>query len=671
MLFSNQANANTRLIPRDKFREDINGLRALAVIAVVLYHFRISGFQGGFIGVDIFFVISGYLMTSIILSSSETDQFSLSGFYLARAKRIVPALLAMAAILLIVGWFLPLTPYEYKQLAKHVRDSALFVSNHTYSRESGYFDTSSHEKWLLHTWSLSVEWQFYLALPLIVLALKKLRPTAKPGNLLTILLIASLLACIDKTDSRPVMAFFLLPFRAWELLAGGLIYAFANQPMLPKRLVSGIVGISLILLISTTLLLSSSVPWPGWRALFPVLLTCLIIAGRHEENPLLANPVARWIGLRSYSIYLWHWPLVVGLEIYGLQDNTWATLSAIGATLIMGSLSYRLVEIPARTRANRVPAQRLWMAFAFAFFALVVPASWLQGQDALPLRTHAQSTIDLLTDEPVFDNPSRPECFNGSLAEGCRYGNGPVGAIMIGDSHASVTVTSALRIASTQGQSIQFWGKGACMTVLDIESIDRAEGARCMAFNQDVYSRIVNSEKNLPILIVNRASLYPFGLYRTETHLNGRPQAVLPGISPENHSEFLNEYRRRLIDTACRYAQNRRNVFYMLPIPEFNVNVPNELARSLMRSGKPPSDITITLAEYHRRNEFVIAALKEASVACGISLLDPRPYLCDDEKCYGSRNGQPLYTDNNHINERGRRLLAPMFKAVFREKPQL
>ncbi|UCV20463.1 acyltransferase family protein [Ferribacterium limneticum] len=653
--------------PNENFRKDINGLRALAVIAVVFYHFRISGFHGGFIGVDIFFVISGYLMTRIILSASESGKFSLSAFYLARAKRIVPALLVMCVTLLAVGWFLPLTAYEYQQLAKHVRDSAIFVSNHTYARESGYFDTAAHEKWLLHTWSLSVEWQFYLVLPLLLLVFKKIRQTASPRYFLVLLLIASLVSCLYATATKPEKAFFFLPFRAWELLSGGLIYLFAEQKTVSNRLASRLATTSVFLLFLSILFLSPTDPWPGWRAIFPVLISGLIIAVRDDKNPILTNPAVQWIGLRSYSIYLWHWPFVVALGLYGWQENAEAIFAGLIATLIMGLLSYRHIETPARQHLKSYQTRSLWLVFAGVMIALTFPASWLSKQHVLPQRTQAYLAAALLADEPPVENAWRPECFNGSREEGCLYGKAPVGAMMIGDSHASVTVTALQQASSAFGRGVQLWSKGACMTVLDIQSIDRADGARCKAFNTHALTRTTAAEPGVPVVIVNRVSLYPFGLYRVETHLPGRPQAILPNIAPDNQIDFLADYRRRLIETACSYAKSKRPVYYMLPIPEFHVNVPNALARNIMRKEPNSPDITITLADYHKRNDFVIGALKEARDICGVRLLDPVPYLCEDDKCFGSRNGRPLFSDNNHLNERGRHLLAPMFKVVLNE----
>ncbi|MCP1106398.1 acyltransferase [Serratia nevei] len=202
------------------FRHDINGLRAWAVIAVVLFHFGIPGFAGGFVGVDVFFVISGFLMTQIIVSGLETGKFSIWHFYLARARRIIPALMALCITLLVLGWFF-LVSTDYTTLDKHVLTAILFISNVKFWREAGYFDADSHEKWLLHTWSLSVEWQFYIILPIALVFMARLWRTR--GIQLTIfvgLILSFALSCYLAIKS-PSSAFYLLPTRAWEMLAGG------------------------------------------------------------------------------------------------------------------------------------------------------------------------------------------------------------------------------------------------------------------------------------------------------------------------------------------------------------------------------------------------------------------------------------------------------------------
>jgi peptidoglycan/LPS O-acetylase OafA/YrhL len=208
-----------------KFRSDINGLRAIAVIAVVLFHFSPSLMPGGFAGVDVFFVISGYLMTGIIFKGLEQNSFSVLNFYVSRANRIIPALAVLCLVLLVLGCLF-LSPLDYKTLGKHIASSMLFISNFIYWRESGYFDAESHGKWLLHTWSLSVEWQFYIIYPVLLVAFRKLVPLKALKNAVVIGTIVGFIFCVVATFKFPNPAYYLIPTRAWEMMLGGVAYLY-------------------------------------------------------------------------------------------------------------------------------------------------------------------------------------------------------------------------------------------------------------------------------------------------------------------------------------------------------------------------------------------------------------------------------------------------------------
>lgn len=272
-----------------KFRYDINGLRAYAVVTVVLFHFGILGFSGGFIGVDVFFVISGFLMTSIVVKGVENNKFSLLQFYLSRAIRIIPALFVLCITLLLLGWFL-LLPLDYQNLSKHVISSINFFSNINYYLESGYFDTSSHNKALLHTWSLSVEWQFYLLFPIAVPLISKINSSRKflivSFSLATII---SLIFSIFITNRSPSAGFFLLPTRAWEMLAGGLIFFAATHTINSQKLrnILEVSGFGLITL--SIYLFSSSTAWPSFNALIPVIGAMLILFA-NNQNSIFTRP---------------------------------------------------------------------------------------------------------------------------------------------------------------------------------------------------------------------------------------------------------------------------------------------------------------------------------------------------------------------------------------------
>lgn len=235
------------------FRKDINGLRAIAVIAVVLFHFNSSWMPGGFAGVDVFFVISGFLMTGIIFRGIESEKFSILNFYVARVNRIVPALAVLCLVLLVFGYFY-LTPLDYRSLGKHAVSSIGFLSNAIYWRDSGYFDSASQEKWLLHTWSLSVEWQFYIIFPLVLVAMRKIMSVKRMKITVLLGTVLGFIFCVIATYKWPDFAYYLLPTRAWEMMVGGVAYLYPIA--LKKERKRFIEHLGLVLIIGSYLFIS-------------------------------------------------------------------------------------------------------------------------------------------------------------------------------------------------------------------------------------------------------------------------------------------------------------------------------------------------------------------------------------------------------------------------------
>jgi len=250
------------------FRLDINGLRAIAVLSVVIFHFNANWLPSGFVGVDVFFVISGFLMTGIVWTKLIENNFSFIKFYVARCQRIIPALSMLALALLIYGWF-SLSPLEYKELSKHILSSLSFLSNIIYWQESGYFDSGSHEKWLLHTWSLSVEWQFYILYPIALFLLIKLLPTNTIKRFIVILTIIGFIFSAFAVKVWPNPSYYLLPTRAWEMLAGGCAYFYPISTSRLNRKWTSNIGI--VLIVTSFFCFSDQTPWPGLYALIPVI----------------------------------------------------------------------------------------------------------------------------------------------------------------------------------------------------------------------------------------------------------------------------------------------------------------------------------------------------------------------------------------------------------------
>ena len=324
------------------FRKDINGLRGIAVIAVVLFHFNASWLPGGFAGVDVFFVISGFLMTGIIFRGIEEEKFSVLKFYIARANRIVPALAFLCLILIFLG-FLYLNPIDYEVLGKHIGGSIGFISNFMYWKEDGYFDVLSHEKWLLHTWSLSVEWQFYIIYPLFLVNLRKFCSIDSMKLTIVYGTILGFVFSVIATYEWPSSSYYLLSTRAWEMMVGGLCFLYPLNLSAFKEKNKKIiewVGISLIII--AYLFMNKEVAWPGYLSILPVLGACLIIQAQRNNSLITCNIFFEKLGEWSYSIYLWHWPIVVAIYFYSL--NTLYIYGGMALSIFLGFLSNKYIE---------------------------------------------------------------------------------------------------------------------------------------------------------------------------------------------------------------------------------------------------------------------------------------------------------------------------------------
>lgn len=321
------------------FRTDINGLRAIAVIAVVIFHFNESWLPGGFIGVDLFFVISGFLMTGIIFKGLKKNNFSILKFYISRANRIIPSLALLCFTMLIIGFYF-LSPTEFQTLSKHVASSVGFVSNIIYLRESGYFESLSHEKWLLHTWSLSVEWQFYLAYPLFLVILKRFFSLSVVRRAILLGAILGFFFSVYVTYFFPNYSYYALPSRAWEMLAGGVAYLYPIY--VKERYKKVLESAGLLLIIFSCIFISKNTPWPGHLALFPVIGVLFVLYSKCNNSMITNNYALQRIGDWSYSIYLWHWPIVV--LFYSLSINEAFIPIGILLALILGFLNRKYIE---------------------------------------------------------------------------------------------------------------------------------------------------------------------------------------------------------------------------------------------------------------------------------------------------------------------------------------
>lgn len=324
------------------FRKDINALRAIAVLAVLGYHYKIRFLQGGFAGVDLFFVISGYLMTRIILTGLEKESFSYSEFLLRRFQRIVPALLALVLLVSFACFFIYF-PHDYKENAGNALASLLFYSNMLYLQHSGYFDQASDRNIFLHTWSLAVEFQFYLIYPAVLLVIKRFISGKQAFRIVFICLLSGLFALavwINKGQS--VLSFYILPTRAWELLAGGLAFLIPVTGL--GSAAKKILALSGYLILGYSLVfLHADMAWPGYHTLLPVGAGLLILVAAEDFSLLEISPV-QFTGTISYSLYLWHWPVWVMAGYLGYGSGTGTVMMLTLVSMIMAAGSWLIIE---------------------------------------------------------------------------------------------------------------------------------------------------------------------------------------------------------------------------------------------------------------------------------------------------------------------------------------
>jgi peptidoglycan/LPS O-acetylase OafA/YrhL len=625
------------------FRKDINGLRAIAVIAVVLFHFKPNWLQGGFAGVDVFFVISGFLMTGIVFRGLERNSFSVFQFYIARANRIVPALSVLCIFLLLIG-FIFLTPIAYQALGKHIVGSIGFFSNITYWTESGYFDSSSHEKWLLHTWSLSVEWQFYIIYPLVLFLLHKLLSIKNLKVIILIGTIISFILCVFFSYQWPSGAYYLLPSRMWEMLLGGVAYIYPLTFFENNKKRAEIIGLSFIA--GSYVLISQATPWPGYLAIFPVFGAYLIIQARNEESFITGNFIFQKIGTWSYSIYLWHWPIVVFIYYYSLPK--YYSLIGIGLSVFLGYLSYKYIE-------------KIKLAYVFTYKDFIFkcrPLLMVCFVGAVSLYVyytngtlaHSSAALSPITKHMV-PSPYRNKCHAGvdhfiEPSNTCVYFNDNVTWAILGDSHTVELAYALAKKLEYKNESIKHFSFSDCIPSYG----QNEEFSKCSRWTKDSAESIINDDAIQNVVINYRYSLALFGDQLTN----------YPAIP---HTYLKDELKRKQILNALDLliqviAKNKKNVFVIKPIPELGKDV-HVLLRNNYRQGADIKNVKGSTVEYYeKRNELILNHFKNTEYQDNVKYIDPVKYICDKRDCWAIKEGLPIYFDDDHLTVFGASLIA-------------
>lgn len=641
---------------QESYRRDIDGLRAVAVVAVVGYHAGLPGFRGGYIGVDVFFVVSGYLITTLLMGQVERNgSVSLVDFYARRIRRLLPALFVMVAVTLLLGLVVLLPVFDEQQdLARSALATALYVSNfYFFLTAPGYFDPSAHLKPLLHTWSLSIEEQFYIVWPVTVVAVLGLsRRWGRPFRaiLLTtvsLVLVVSLAWGVHTTSVRPMAAFFLLPSRAWELAAGAALAIVG--PGIPAKSAAtgaGMAMVGLALVLGSVVMLDDGMAFPGLLAALPVVGTCMLILGgiAVPRNPvstaLSITPLVR-LGLLSYSWYLWHWPLLALARVADLERVDLARDSAVAlASLLPAYLSYRFVET--RIRYRRPGPFRRSETTLVAGVAISVVLCVMAGSLGLWARHAAASRPEFvrLTAAIADRPPMRSRChqnppFEGLTEQGgCVDGvqDGPVRLVLWGDSHADHLSPLMQAFAGVRPDG-RFLARSFSACTPMTPPFDRTLDAyvACRDFDRAVMGEIVGLRAQ---------------------GLRGVVLAArwLRSAEGKQVEESLDSLERTLVDLTSLGLR----VLVVAPIPVMPYRVPSCLAR------RGAEACVVPRAAVEEARSGITSRL--AALAAGnprVRVFDPIPALCNPADCPSERDGQVLFLDDRHLTASASRSLLP------------
>jgi peptidoglycan/LPS O-acetylase OafA/YrhL len=642
------------------YRADIDGLRAIAVLAVIFYHAGYTRFSGGFVGVDIFFVISGYLITRVLEDDMAASRFSFWGFYDRRMRRIFPALFAVALACAGIG-FLFFPSERLLDFGRSLLAMAGFVSNVYFQRTSpvaGYFGDTSGAQLLLHTWSLSVEEQFYVLFPVALLILHRFARGYRRWIILAALLL-SLTFGIRQVHHNPVSAFYLLPGRAWELLVGAAL-SITPLPVIRNRLLRNLAAaLGLAAIVYAIMTFSAATPFPGTAALWPCLGAALLIySGEGSTRQVAPSLIQSALGLRplvligtiSYSLYLWHWPLIVvarSLSAKFYLDPERLTVPLLIA-LVLAILSFEFVESPFRNRRQTpaTPRKAVWIGLAgstvVAALAMVILLS-----HGLPHRFSARkmAILDINYAEkkefadigPCANFKTNPRRFTD--VDFCSLGHAPHNILFWGDSHVSQlypTLQTIQQQGDLHGKGIVFAVSGACPPVEHI-NVDQA-GFHCDAFAQFAHQRALQDDIDTVFI-----QFCPWWVWYANTLCITRDGVCVGNFPPHQSGQGV---VNQLSTVVAELKQRGKRVIVGLPFPYYDKLIPDfEIRTEAIGRLARYEDIPFDLSGMDGVREQLIAMAAHN----GVQTFDPRETLCPDNLCVYSDRHISRYSDQSHL----------------------
>ena len=658
------------------YRRDIDGLRAIAVTSVVAFHANVPGVTGGFVGVDVFFVISGYLITQLLLREAvRSRSIALANFYARRVRRLLPALATVALVTFAIAHFVLLPVLEQPALARSGVWTAGYLSNIYFKgAASDYFAGPVDQQPLLHTWSLAVEEQYYLIWPTLVLLtcwLVLRRPAqirVALGTLLALITVGSFALCVHWTDTSPSAAFYLLPSRAWELGIGALLAVGLDgrrDQATPFVEVFFVVGLGAI--VRGIVTIDRDTAFPGFAAAVPVLGTACCIAagalGSRLANPILGNPIAVRIGKVSYAWYLWHWPLLAlaRARSFGVPDLVRDVgigvvalgLAAITLVVIENPIRLRRLGPFARTSHTIVAGIVLSAAIAGAALAL----RWSAGRES-SRAPYAEVTAALARQSPLHDRCHREQL--AALTDCTLPGDDPNRLLYVwGDSHAELVVAPVAAFAKQEHLPVVQRTSSACPPLLGVvpTSDDRHPNLACDGFNRAVVAELralAQSGKHVTAVISAR-----WPNYLATVAPSGIETRRLSTVTGEAGSSSLDLFARALDATVAELEREGIEVVLVATPSELAVPGP----QCVLRGG----DCGIPRVQGEGYREPAMRVLRDVQrrYAAHAELVDPLPMFCDVSVCRPERAGKLAYQDVHHLTWDAAEQLLEIFRPAL------
>jgi peptidoglycan/LPS O-acetylase OafA/YrhL len=637
------------------YRADIDGLRAIAVLAVVGYHAFPRWVSGGFVGVDVFFVISGYLITGILLQSQREHRYNVWAFYARRIRRIFPALTVVLLAALVFGWF-ALFAKEYAQLGKHTAGGAGFVSNWVLWDEASYFDNEAVTKPLLHLWSLGIEEQFYLVWPVLLFVGWKLGVDA----LLLILIIgvSSFTMNVALVHNHAVATFYSPVTRVWELAMGGILASLARRRPTGEAGPIGVVrhGLSIagaICIATAVFLLDRWSRFPGWWALLPTVGATMMIAAGPDgwlNRHLLSRRLLVFVGLISFPLYLWHWPLLSFLRIVeSSQPVIGLRIGAVIASITLAWLTYRFIERPVRF-GGRAKVKTALVSAALATTGLAGYVVLRHDGFAFRLAAYERK---LRVSAPVVE--STPAC-KALVRVDSRYclvadSTREPTVALIGDSHANRLWASLSEKYRAQGENLIQLGGGGCLPFWDVRTGEQGQPNRCESTMPLELNYALASPSIKKVLFLNRGPWFIEG-----TDLYYKTKSLLQDLRHPAEKDRPRIYADALGAVVKRFADAGKSVIVIVDSPEFSYDPRTCLGvdRPFATRFRPKPDCRIIRSVVEVRNRaYVEISTSAVRAVPGARLINLQDALCDDRFCYALRDGKLLYRDPDHLNEYG------------------